>query len=164
MLQAYMLSCIVDLRYPDHMAYHSDRINSSCRSLVSSDANCTARYLVTRNSSVAVASITFANYIAPGMTQPIIGKPIVLCVSHFTKILIAFIMVDLALLRALMITAGMVVALLMNSLVYPRHCRVRQSLMPTSCPSVPHISFKYRSYFCRIPAKHLVFSVPYTLL
>ncbi len=32
---------------------------------------------------------------------------------------------DLAFLRAGMISAGMVAALIMNSLVFPRHCRVR---------------------------------------
>ncbi|TCD67659.1 hypothetical protein EIP91_012169 [Steccherinum ochraceum] len=53
--------------------------------------------------SVAIPPIVFARYVDPGMTQPII---------------------DLTLLRALMITAGMVAALLMNSLVWPRHCRV----------------------------------------
>ncbi|KAH8108201.1 hypothetical protein BXZ70DRAFT_46056 [Cristinia sonorae] len=53
--------------------------------------------------SVAIPPIALAKYFSPEMTKPI-G--------------------DLALLRALMITTGMVAALLMNSLVFPRHCRV----------------------------------------
>ncbi|THH26360.1 hypothetical protein EUX98_g7828 [Antrodiella citrinella] len=53
--------------------------------------------------SVTIASVSFAKYTTPDMTQPII---------------------DLALLRALMITAGMVAALLMNSILFPRHGRV----------------------------------------
>ncbi|KAJ3553528.1 hypothetical protein NM688_g3561 [Phlebia brevispora] len=53
--------------------------------------------------SVAIPPIVFAKYISPDTTGSII---------------------DLALLRAAMISAGMVAALLMNSLIFPRHARV----------------------------------------
>jgi len=53
--------------------------------------------------SVALPPIVFARYINPSIDTPVI---------------------ELALIRALTITGGMVAALLMNSLVFPRHCRV----------------------------------------
>ncbi|KAI0798119.1 hypothetical protein C8Q75DRAFT_709584 [Abortiporus biennis] len=53
--------------------------------------------------SIALPPIAFAQYISPDPAQSVF---------------------NLALFRAIMITLGMVAALLMNSLVFPRHCRV----------------------------------------
>ncbi len=80
------------------------------------------------SSAVTLPIIAFAQYVDPDPSESVLSERNFMPFSIRKHAKVGTI--ELAAIRALMIAVGIVGALLMNSLVFPRHCRVCREKLP----------------------------------
>ena len=88
-----------------------------------------------RSRSVTLPPIVFAQYINPDpATDALSASVLSICFCVLVSGLTYFV-AELAIVRAVMIAAGIVAALIVNSVLFPRHCRVCGLYMFRAGPS-----------------------------